>query len=84
MHLLLLGTQGCHLCEQAEEIIKQCLPDFEQVVEIIDIAEQQHWQAEYAIRIPVLYHPASQQELAWRFDQDDVNNFIITQKATII
>jgi hypothetical protein len=77
MHLLLLGTAGCHLCEQAEEIIRECLPnDYQQVVETIDIAEQEHWQAQYAIRIPVLYHPASKKELAWRFEANDVQAFI--------
>ncbi|MDO9212564.1 MAG: glutaredoxin family protein [Methylococcales bacterium] len=77
MRLLLLGTAGCHLCEEAEEIIRECLPnDYQQVVETIDIAEQEHWQAQYAIRIPVLYHPATQKELAWRFEVGDVERFI--------
>ncbi|MFI3188897.1 glutaredoxin [Crenothrix sp. D3] len=77
MHLLLLGTAGCHLCEQAEEIIRECLGnDYPQVIEIIDIAEQEHWQAQYAIRIPVLYHPASQKELAWPFASTDIKTFI--------
>jgi Glutaredoxin-like domain (DUF836) len=77
MHLLLLGTAGCHLCEQAEEIIRECLPnDYDSVIEYIDIAEQEHWQAQYAIRIPVLYHPASKKELAWPFEQADVQVFI--------
>jgi hypothetical protein len=77
MRLLLLGTAGCHLCEQAEEIIRECLlNDYDQVVEHVDIAEQEHWQAQYAIRIPVLYHPATQKELAWPFDQADVERFI--------
>jgi hypothetical protein len=74
MHLLLLGTAGCHLCEEAEEIVKQCLPN--EAIEIIDIAEQEHWQADYAIRIPVLYDPKTQKELAWRFDLADVKAFI--------
>jgi uncharacterized membrane protein len=77
MHLLLLGTAGCHLCEEAEAIIRECLGnDYQQVIEVIDIAEQEHWQAQYAIRIPVLYHPATKKELAWRFDQADVEAFI--------
>ena len=74
MRLLLLGTTGCHLCEQAEEIIRECLPSFH--VELIDIAEHEHWQTQYAVHIPVLYHLGSQRELMWRFDRDDVNNFI--------
>ncbi len=77
MHLLLLGTAGCHLCEQAEEIIRECLlNNYDSVIEYIDIAEQEHWQAQYAIRIPVLYHPESKKELAWSFAQADVIAFI--------
>jgi hypothetical protein len=76
MRLLLLGTAGCHLCEQAEEILQQCLPDYQQVVEIIDIAEQEHWQTQYAVRIPVLYHPGTQKDLCWPFDQTDIQAFI--------
>ncbi|MCX7069306.1 MAG: glutaredoxin family protein [Methylococcales bacterium] len=77
MHLILLGTAGCHLCEQAEEIIRECLGnDYDEVVETIDIAEQEHWQARYAVRIPVLYDPSSEKELAWRFEQAEVRAFI--------
>jgi len=77
MHLILLGTADCHLCEQAEEIIRECLPnDYDEVVETIDIAEQEHWQARYAVRIPVLYDPSSEKELAWRFEVSDVQAFI--------
>jgi hypothetical protein len=77
MHLLLFGTGGCHLCEQAEEIIQECLlSDYDKVIELIDIAEQEHWQARYAVRIPVLYDPLSQRELAWRFELADVRAFI--------
>lgn len=43
MKLLLLGTSGCHLCEEAEHIIKEYLqtkPDVQ--IELIDIAEHGH------------------------------------------
>lgn len=75
MRLLLLGTAGCHLCEEAEEIIQASLPN-NYAIEIIDIAEQEHWQAQYAVRIPVLYHVETQKELAWPFTQTDVQAFI--------
>lgn len=75
MHLILLGTAGCHLCEQAQELVQACLPNDSQL-EIIDIAEHEHWQAQYAIRIPVLYHPDTQKELTWRFTQAEVLAFI--------
>ena len=74
---MLFGTSGCHLCEQAESIIKDCLLDgLDLIIEEIDIAEQEQWQDRYAIRIPVLYHPETEQELGWPFDQADVKEFI--------
>ena len=75
--LILFGTAGCHLCDDAQNLIAQCLPGrFEQMVEQIDIAEQEHWQERYSIRIPVLFHPETQKELGWPFDQAAVSEFI--------
>ena len=71
--LVLLGTPGCHLCEQAEDIMTACA---KVEVESIDIAEQQQWQEKYAIRIPVLYHAETGNELGWPFDLANVNDFI--------
>jgi len=73
MRLMLFGTSGCHLCEQAEVIINACVLDG---VEYVDIAEQEQWQEQYAIRIPVLYDPVTKQELGWPFDQAEVEAFI--------
>jgi hypothetical protein len=75
LHLLLLGTAGCHLCEEAEAIIAM-LPLDNISIELIDIAEAEHWQARYAIRIPVLYHPETTSELCWPFGSDDIQTFI--------
>ncbi len=77
MQLILLGTSGCHLCEQAEEIlvsIKTQCPKFN--LELIDIAENPQWQDAYAIRIPVLYHANTQSELGWPFNESNVMTFI--------
>lgn len=77
MQLLLFGTSGCHLCEEANSIINDCLLDgLDLIIESIDIAEFEHWQAQYALRIPVLYHPETQQELGWPFDQTQVKKFM--------
>ncbi|MCK9395689.1 MAG: glutaredoxin family protein [Methylobacter sp.] len=73
MRLILFGTSGCHLCEQAEVIVKACVPDG---VEHVDIAEQEQWQERYAVRIPVLYDSESGRELGWPFDQADVEDFV--------
>lgn len=74
--LLLLGTSNCHLCELAEQIINDYLssnPAWS--IDKIDIAEQEQWQAQFALFIPVLYHPESQKQLGWPFDIEQVTLF---------
>ncbi len=73
MRLILLGTAGCHLCEQAEIIVGTSVLDN---LEIVDIAEQEQWQALYALRIPVLLDQDSGIELGWPFDLQDLKKFI--------
>ena len=71
--LFLLGTSGCHLCEDAAKL----LANFANIdLEVHDIMDNEDWQEKYAIRIPVLYDPSSQTELGWRFDVNDITNFI--------
>jgi 5-methylcytosine-specific restriction endonuclease McrBC GTP-binding regulatory subunit McrB len=75
--LLLLGTSGCHLCEQAEEIMEAYRQsDDKWIIEIVDIAEQEQWQALYATRIPVLYSQETGSALGWPFDLLQVTQFI--------
>jgi hypothetical protein len=77
IHLLLLGTAGCHLCEQAEELINTCLPIIpELTIEAIDIAELEHWQEGFASRIPVLHHPETKKDLGWPFNQTQIVQFV--------
>ncbi|PKM11048.1 MAG: thioredoxin family protein [Gammaproteobacteria bacterium HGW-Gammaproteobacteria-3] len=84
--LLLFGTQGCHLCEQAEalingyEVTDTGLPSIEK----IDIAEQDQWQERYAVRIPVLYHAQTGEELGWPFDRAGLDAFIKSIRAARI
>ncbi len=70
----LFGTQGCHLCEQAEQLIEQFGDPISYQKK--DIAEDRKWLDKYAIRIPVLYHLNSQQELDWPFDNGVLGQFI--------
>lgn len=78
MQLKLFGTAGCHLCEEAEHIVKEYLTAGPAglTVEAIDIAEQENRHERYALRIPVLYHPESGRELAWPFDLPQLEAFI--------
>ena len=75
--LLLFGTEGCHLCEQAEELIEAYrLEEPNLQIEKIDIADQEQWQERYAVRIPVLYHVQTDRELGWPFDLADIKAFL--------
>ncbi|WP_029646325.1 glutaredoxin family protein [Methylomicrobium lacus] len=78
MRLLLLGTEGCHLCEEAQEIVAACVNEIapETQIELIDIAEQPEWQPDYAIKIPVLLEPESRRELGWPFDYAQAASFL--------
>ncbi len=74
--VVLLGTSDCHLCELAEHIINDYLSSNQTwLIERIDIAEQEQWQEQFALLIPVLYHPESQKQLGWPFDLQQVNLF---------
>ena len=76
MKMILFGTLGCHLCEEAEEVINVVCDKKLINIENVDIAEQIKWQEKYAIRIPVLYHPETKKELDWPFNQAQVQTFI--------
>ncbi len=70
--ITLLGTSACHLCEQAEDLLKAINVSYQK----IDIAEQEQWQARYAIKIPVLLNSECQQELCWPFAIEDIQAFL--------
>ncbi|MGR9046245.1 MAG: glutaredoxin family protein [Gammaproteobacteria bacterium] len=84
IRLILFGTQGCHLCERAEELIGgyQAEKPGLLLIEKIDIAEQEQWQARYAVRIPVLYHIQTGEEFSWPFDQAGLRDFLRTLDQT--
>ncbi len=67
----LLGTSACHLCEQAEALLVSLQIPYSK----IDIAEHEQYQANYAVKIPVLLSPDEQHELCWPFDKDKLINF---------
>lgn len=68
MKLELLTTLGCHLCEQAEAMVRQVFPRAELV--LVDIADRDDWIERYGERIPVLRCGA--RELDWPFSLLDV------------
>jgi glutaredoxin len=71
----LYTTLGCHLCEQALQLL-QFARQTDQKIEIaeIEIADDDHLMAQYGIRIPVV--AVSNRELGWPFDSSELNEFL--------
>ena len=56
--------------------LEDLLQQLNVVYQKIDIAEQEQWQARYAIKIPVLLNSECQQELCWPFTVKDIQALI--------
>jgi len=76
--LTLYSTWGCHLCEEAEALLRAAGTDFC----LVDIVDDPAAFALYRVEIPVLtYQRAGQTtELKWPFDAAALQLFI-TQQA---
>ena len=67
--LVLYGTSACHLCELAEDLlrdVKAQRPGLQ--FEKIDIANDDQLIERYGVRIPVLKRLSDDAELVWPFD----------------
>jgi hypothetical protein len=71
--LVLFGTEGCHLCEEAENLVV-CAG---LKVEKRDIMDDEDWQQRYGIRIPVLLYRSRGLELCWPFSLEQLQQFAI-------
>jgi len=78
VRLSLYHTAGCHLCEQAEEMVMACLAargmDPAACLSQMDIAEKGEWLERYGVLIPVLREEASGRELHWPFGVEDIQS----------
>nr|WP_067289655.1 glutaredoxin family protein [Marinobacterium profundum] len=75
-HFLLMSTSGCHLCDEAIEIIVTALDPAQHSVDEVDIADEDALVELYGVRIPVLLDEASGAELGWPFDRAGLLAFI--------
>jgi hypothetical protein len=73
--LYLYTTLGCHLCEQALELVEPLLGDYSFQLKAVDIADSDELMERYGIRIPVLRRPDIDKELGWPFDQQQLSGF---------
>ncbi|MBH0079819.1 glutaredoxin family protein [Pseudoalteromonas sp. NZS11] len=71
---VLYHTDGCHLCEQAEQLITEVLCGTRELL-LIDIMTDEQLIAEYQITIPVLKSEKGKQ-LFWPFTLNSVREFL--------
>jgi len=69
----LYGTEHCHLCERALEIILKAGV----IVTLIDIVDDNELFEKYCMRIPVLQRSDTLAELDWPFDTTGVLQFLL-------
>lgn len=69
--LILYSTEGCHLCESAERLLRS-MPELRRMtVDVVDIVNDATLFARYGTSIPVVATEGGV-ELAWPFNADDV------------
>lgn len=72
MSLILLSTDGCHLCELA----KQQLDDLRLPFNVIDILTDDALVEAYGASIPVLLIQGKEQALFWPFEKEQVIEYV--------
>lgn len=73
---LMYSTDGCHLCDVAEQLLIGCLDSEKHQVDVIDIAYDDQLLEKYGETIPVLLDEISQEALYWPFDQEQLVRFV--------
>lgn len=73
--LVLYTTAGCHLCEEAQQLVGELDPGLAVELRLVDIAESADLVERYGVRIPVLRR-ADGRELGWPFDLDRLRRFV--------
>ncbi len=77
MQMWLYSTWGCHLCEQAEQLLLQA--GLAGAVEIIDIVDELAVFERYRVHIPVF--KVNEQELFWPFDLEQIQQLLRQQSS---
>ncbi|WP_426417883.1 glutaredoxin family protein [Aestuariirhabdus sp. LZHN29] len=74
--LVLYTTSGCHLCEQALELLRPTIEVNNLQLLLVDIADSDEMIERYGIRIPVIKLEGAQGELGWPFDEMQAVEFL--------
>lgn len=76
MKVELFTTVGCHLCEQAEQLLNELNAQGSNIdICAIEIADSDDLMERYGIRIPVIRTP-DQRELGWPFTLEELAIFL--------
>lgn len=76
IQIILYGTDGCHLCDEAYELLMPAIAQGRVNVSHKDILDDPALEERYAIRIPVIQDAASKTELGWPFDPEQLEIFL--------
>lgn len=76
MSFYFYSTLGCHLCEEAKSLLLAVGADQKLSWDEIDIADDPLLVEAYGIRIPVIRHLASGNELGWPFTVYDLQDWL--------
>lgn len=72
--LTLFIREGCHLCDEALELLQECSLS----ATCVDIDDDLELQLRYGLRIPVLQWAEQPQQLDWPFDQATLRSWLAT------
>lgn len=76
-NLILYTSEGCHLCEHAEQILGDVLGTGDSwQLQKIEIADSPELVDAYGIRIPVVRRTDTDRELGWPFDHAGLQQFL--------
>lgn len=73
---LLMSSVGCHLCDEAAEVLSGSLDPYLHQLDEVDIAYDDQLMEQYALLIPVLVDETTGSELRWPFKAESVGRFV--------
>jgi len=81
MKIQFMTTSGCHLCEQAYQMVQYLLHNEPALakkisLEVVEISSDDELVEIYGIRIPVLVR--NRDELGWPFELQDLRSWLVS------
>lgn len=77
--LKLYSTLGCHLCDDALDILKPLAAHYGLEIHVLDIIDNPQWLERYQIRIPVIQMNDCIEDLGWPFTLEQADIFLRAQ-----